>query len=101
MSTAVERGVGTQCVNSVSTVTPRPWTTTGLTVALGRVSSTEASVLLITEPLWAALLAFWLVQEGVGSNVLSGGWGPHTRGVPRQRAAQSRQVGACAADVQK
>lgn len=48
-------------------------TTTGLTVALGRVSSTEASVLLTTEPLWAALLAFWLLQESVGSNVLSGG----------------------------
>ena len=48
-------------------------TTTGLTVALGRVSSTEASVLLTTEPLWAALLAFWLLDESVGSNVLSGG----------------------------
>jgi drug/metabolite transporter (DMT)-like permease len=37
------------------------------------VHTAQASVLLTTEPLWAALLAFWLLDESVGSHVAAGG----------------------------
>lgn len=38
----------------------------GETVALGKLSSSEASVLLATEPLWAALFANYLINESLG-----------------------------------
>lgn len=38
----------------------------GETVALGKLSSSEASVLLATEPLWAAVFASFLLHEQLG-----------------------------------
>ena len=38
----------------------------GETIALGKLSSSEASVLLATEPLWAALFANYLIGEELG-----------------------------------
>jgi len=38
----------------------------GETIALGKLSSSEASVLLATEPLWAALFANYLIGESLG-----------------------------------
>lgn len=43
------------------------------TVALGRLASSEASVLLATEPLWAALFAALCIGESLGSNDVAGG----------------------------
>lgn len=43
------------------------------TVALGRLASSEASVLLATEPLWAALFAALYIGEGLGTNDAVGG----------------------------
>mmetsp|Transcript_43398 Transcript_43398/g.141339 ORF Transcript_43398/g.141339 Transcript_43398/m.141339 type:complete len:451 (+) Transcript_43398:42-1394(+) len=45
----------------------------GETVALGRVASAEASVLLATEPLWAALFASLLLGESVSGWDAAGG----------------------------
>eukprot|EP00310_Coccolithus_braarudii_P026002 CAMPEP_0183337120 /NCGR_PEP_ID=MMETSP0164_2-20130417/4895_1 /TAXON_ID=221442 /ORGANISM="Coccolithus pelagicus ssp braarudi, Strain PLY182g" /LENGTH=434 /DNA_ID=CAMNT_0025506773 /DNA_START=41 /DNA_END=1345 /DNA_ORIENTATION=+ len=45
----------------------------GETTALGRVSSSEASVLLATEPLWAALFAATLLGETLGATDAAGG----------------------------
>ena len=45
----------------------------GETTALGKVSSSQASVLLATEPLWAALFAALLLGEGLGLNGAAGG----------------------------
>jgi drug/metabolite transporter (DMT)-like permease len=43
------------------------------TTALGKVSSAEASVILATEPLWAALFAALWLNESFGSNDIIGG----------------------------
>jgi len=43
------------------------------TTALGRVSSAEASVILATEPLWAALFAALILSENFGLNDYVGG----------------------------
>ena len=43
------------------------------TIALGRLASSEASVLLATEPLWAALFASLYIGEGLGPNDYLGG----------------------------
>lgn len=43
------------------------------TVALGRLASSEASVLLATEPLWAALFAALYIGESLGPNDYVGG----------------------------
>jgi drug/metabolite transporter (DMT)-like permease len=43
------------------------------TSALGKVSSAEASVILATEPLWAALFAALLLSENFGVNDYAGG----------------------------
>lgn len=45
----------------------------GETVALGKLSSSEASVLLATEPLWAALFANYLIGEQLGVSDAIGG----------------------------
>jgi len=45
----------------------------GETTALGKVSSSQASVLLATEPLWAALFAALLLGESLGLNDAAGG----------------------------
>ena len=45
----------------------------GETTALGKMSSSEASVLLATEPLFAALFAAWLLGEALGWNDGAGG----------------------------
>lgn len=45
----------------------------GETTALGKVSSSEASVLLATEPLWAALFGALLLGESLGWNDGAGG----------------------------
>lgn len=45
----------------------------GETTALGRLSSSEASVLLATEPMWAALFAAGLIGESLGSSDAAGG----------------------------
>ena len=45
----------------------------GETTALGKLSSSEASVLLSTEPLWAALFAAGLLGEALGWNDGAGG----------------------------
>ena len=45
----------------------------GETTALGKLSSSEASVLLSTEPLWAALFAAGLLGEALGLNDVAGG----------------------------
>jgi len=45
----------------------------GETVALGKLSSSEASVLLATEPLWAALFANYLIGEQLGASDAVGG----------------------------
>lgn len=45
----------------------------GETLALGKVSSSQASVLLATEPFWAALFAALLLGEGLGGNDFAGG----------------------------
>ena len=45
----------------------------GETTALGKVSSSEASVLLATEPLWAALFGALLIGESLGWNDGAGG----------------------------
>lgn len=45
----------------------------GETTALGKVSSAEASVLLATEPIWAALFAALLLGESLGWNDGAGG----------------------------
>ena len=45
----------------------------GETIALGKLSSSEASVLLATEPLWAALFASFLINENLdGSDAIGG-----------------------------
>jgi len=43
------------------------------TLSLGKVSSAEASVILATEPLWAALFAALLLSENFGANDFAGG----------------------------
>lgn len=43
------------------------------TTSLGKVASTEASVLLATEPLWAAIFAAFLLSENFGLNDYVGG----------------------------
>jgi len=43
------------------------------TIALGRLASSEASVLLATEPLWAALFASLYIGESLGPNDAAGG----------------------------
>jgi len=43
------------------------------TVALGRLASSEASVLLATEPLWAALFAALYIGESLGGADAVGG----------------------------
>lgn len=43
------------------------------TTALGRLNSAEASVLLATEPLWAALFASLYIGEALGPNDVAGG----------------------------
>jgi len=45
----------------------------GETLSLGKVSSAEASVILATEPLWAALFAALLLSENFGANDFIGG----------------------------
>jgi len=45
----------------------------GETIALGKLSSSEASVLLATEPLWAALFANYLIGEQLGVSDAIGG----------------------------
>lgn len=45
----------------------------GETLALGRMASSEASVLLATEPIWAAAFAAALLGEAVGANDVAGG----------------------------
>ena len=45
----------------------------GETTALGKLSSSEAAVLLATEPLWAALFAALLLGENLGVNDALGG----------------------------
>jgi drug/metabolite transporter (DMT)-like permease len=45
----------------------------GETTGLGRMSTTEASVILATEPLWAALFAALWLHEGFGINDIVGG----------------------------
>ena len=45
----------------------------GETTALGKVSSSEASVLLSTEPLFAAVFASSLLGEELGWNAAAGG----------------------------
>ena len=46
----------------------------GETLALGKLSSSEASVLLATEPLWAALFANFLIHESLGVSDAVGGF---------------------------
>lgn len=46
----------------------------GETVALGKLSSSEASVLLATEPLFAALFASYLINESLGVSDAIGGF---------------------------
>mmetsp|Transcript_30279 Transcript_30279/g.54828 ORF Transcript_30279/g.54828 Transcript_30279/m.54828 type:complete len:503 (+) Transcript_30279:129-1637(+) len=55
-------GVVTTAVNRV-----------GETTGLGKVSSSEASVLLSTEPLWAAVFAGLFLGESMGPNAILGG----------------------------
>eukprot|EP00591_Stephanopyxis_turris_P006035 CAMPEP_0195519762 /NCGR_PEP_ID=MMETSP0794_2-20130614/15425_1 /TAXON_ID=515487 /ORGANISM="Stephanopyxis turris, Strain CCMP 815" /LENGTH=490 /DNA_ID=CAMNT_0040648969 /DNA_START=243 /DNA_END=1715 /DNA_ORIENTATION=+ len=43
------------------------------TIGLGKVSSSEAAVLLATEPLWAAVFASVLVKESMGLQDIAGG----------------------------
>ena len=57
----------------------------GETTALGRVSSAEASVLLATEPMFAAAFAALLIGEGVSAETAAGG---------------ALLVGACLANAQ-
>ena len=45
----------------------------GETIALGKMASSEAAVLLATEPLWAALFASLLIGESMGAADLAGG----------------------------
>ena len=45
----------------------------GETTGLGKVSSSEASVLLATEPLWAAVFAGLFLGESMGPNAIIGG----------------------------
>ncbi|KAL7534438.1 hypothetical protein ACHAXR_005867 [Thalassiosira sp. AJA248-18] len=59
---AVWTGVVTTAINRV-----------GETTGLGKVSSSEASVLLATEPLWAALFAGLFLGESMGPQAILGG----------------------------
>lgn len=45
----------------------------GETLALGKMASSEASVLLATEPIWAAAFAAALLGEAIGANDVAGG----------------------------
>ena len=59
---AIWTGIVTTAINRV-----------GETTGLGKVSSSEASVLLATEPLWAAVFAGIFLGEEMGPNVIIGG----------------------------